>query len=200
MRCTPKVRPKILTIGVYFYMVKFDLEFKLKVINEYKNGLGGYKSLGKRHGVSTTLVKTWCVAYSAFGIDGLKRKKDRTNYSLEEKLAILKWKRENNASYITTSVEFGMNNPALISHWSRRFNSYGMDGLAGKRKGSPDMNKKSDTHVNDNDYVKNLEHENQLLKAELAYLKKLKASRINIPNRLLKSNHELLKNSEKDSD
>lgn len=62
------------------------------------------------------------------------------------------------------------------------------------------MKKKNEVkRKNKNDYVKNLEHENELLRAELAYIKKLRASGISIPSRLLKSSKESLKNSEKNS-
>lgn len=108
--------------------------------------------------------------------------------------------RENNASLDITSVKFRINNPSLISSWMIAFNKYGIDGLTEKRKGRPSMKKKNDNkRKNENGYVKNLEHENELLRAELAYIKKLKASGISIPSRLLKSNQESLKNSEKNS-
>nr|WP_259544800.1 hypothetical protein [Heyndrickxia oleronia] len=44
-----------------------------------------------------------------------------------------------------------------------------------------------------------LEKEIELLRAENAYLKKLRASGINIPSRLLKQNRESSMNSEKNS-
>lgn len=71
--------------------------------------------------------------------------------------------------------------------------------LKEKKEGRPSMKKKKINKLNNN-YVINLEYENELLRAELAYIKKLKASGISIPSRLLKSNQELLKNSEKNSD
>ncbi|WP_341776212.1 transposase [Staphylococcus hyicus] len=180
-------------------MAKYDLDFKLKVVNEYIDGLGGYNAIGKRHGINRSIVRTWYRAYSALGIKGLERKRSKTKYSLDDKIVILKWMRENNASLSITSAKFRINNPSLIASWMIAFNKYGIDGLTEKRKGRPSMKKKND-NKSKNDYVKNLEHENELLRAELAYIKKLKASGINIPNRLLKSNLESLKSSEKNSD
>ena len=109
--------------------------------------------------------------------------------------------RENNASLSITSEKFRINNPSLICFWMSAFNKHGIDGLTEKRKGRPSMKKKIDNKIkHKNDYFKNLEHENELLRAELAYIKKLKASGISIPSRLLKSNQESLKNSEKNLD
>lgn len=178
-------------------MAKYNLEFKLKVVNEYIDGLGGYTAIGKRHGINRSIVRTWYKAYNALGIEGLERKRSNTKYSLDDKIVILRWMRENNASLSITSAKFRINNPSLVASWMIAFNKYGIDGLTEKKKGRPSLKRKND---NKNNYVKNLEHENELLRAELAYIKKLKASGISIPSRLLKSNQESLKSSEKNSD
>lgn len=179
-----------------FYLAKYDLEFKLKIVIEYINGTGGFSVVGKRNGISRSMVRDWYRAYSAFGIEGLERKKSKKKYSLEDKIVILRWMKENNASLSITSTKFRINNPSLISSWVNAYNKHGIDGLSEKKKGSPSMKKKKINNGN-SDYVKKIEHENELLRAELAYIKKLKASGISIPNRLLKSNQESLKSSEK---
>lgn len=182
-----------------FILAKYNLEFKLKVVNEYIDGLGGYTAIGKRYGINRSIVRTWYKAYNSLGIQGLERKSKKTNYSLEDKIVILRWMRENNASLSVTSAKFCIINPSLIASWMSAFNKHGIDGLTEKKKGRPSMKKKND-NKSKKDYVKNLEHENELLRAELAYIKKLKASGISIPSRLLKSNQESLKSSEKNSD
>ena len=62
-----------------FILAKYELEFKLKVVNEYINGLDGYRAIGKRHGINRTLVRTWYKSYIALGIKGLERKKEKRN-------------------------------------------------------------------------------------------------------------------------
>ncbi|WJP98074.1 transposase [Macrococcus bovicus] len=181
-------------------MAKYDLEFKMKVVNEYINGPGGYKTVGERHGIGHAMVRKWYLAHCASSMEGLERKKTRTKYSLEDKIAILRWMRENDASLTINSAKFRINNPSLIAAWRIAFRRHGIDGLTEKRKGRPSMKKPKKVDKRKTDYVKNLEHENELLRAELAYIKKLKASGINIPSRLLKSNHGSLRNSEKNSD
>jgi len=46
MMCTPEVRPKNLTLGVFF-MVKYDEEFKRGVVDAYFAGEGSYASIAK---------------------------------------------------------------------------------------------------------------------------------------------------------
>lgn len=63
------------------------------------------------------------------------------------------------------------------------FHDRGIEGLSGK-KGRPSMTKKSKNKELTKE--QQLEKEIELLKAENAYLKKLRASGIDIPSRLLK--------------
>lgn len=67
----------------------------------------------------------------------------------------------------------------------RIWNKEGIDGLS-KPKGRPPMSKKKKQKKNDNTLTRaqQLEREIELLRAENAYLKKLRASGINIPSRL----------------
>ncbi|TDM41003.1 helix-turn-helix domain-containing protein, partial [Macrococcoides goetzii] len=42
-----------------FYLAKYDLEFKLKIVIEYINGTGGFSVVGKRNGISRSMVRDW---------------------------------------------------------------------------------------------------------------------------------------------
>lgn len=46
----PKVRPKKSNFGGRYFMSKYSYEFKKKVVMDYINGKGGYKSLCKEMG------------------------------------------------------------------------------------------------------------------------------------------------------
>jgi len=63
MFCTPKVRPTILTFGVFF-VVNYDEEFKQKVVYTYLAGKGGYAALSTRFGVPCKMNIRKCVSYS----------------------------------------------------------------------------------------------------------------------------------------
>ncbi len=38
---------------------KFDLDFKLKIVSEYKKGQNGYKKLAKEYNLNRDTVRTW---------------------------------------------------------------------------------------------------------------------------------------------
>src|SRR5699024_12504654 len=84
------------------------------------------------------------------------------------------------------SLHFEKPETILIYTMYKLWQSKGIDGLS-KPKGRPSMSKKPKKKT-DKKLTKEqqLEKEIELLRAENAYLKKLRASGINIPNRLRK--------------
>ncbi|WP_143317721.1 helix-turn-helix domain-containing protein [Clostridium sp. HBUAS56017] len=57
-------------------MVKYDDELKLKVINAYLRGEGGYITLAKQFNIGhRSTVQRWVRTYKKIGIDSICRKK-----------------------------------------------------------------------------------------------------------------------------
>ncbi len=164
-------------------MAKYDYNFKLKVVMSYMNGEGGYCSLAKKYDIPNKYqVRKWVNAYKAFGKDGLKTKDKHTNYTIQFKLDVLNYMIRNNCSERETANIFGLNDYSIISSWKKKFSDGGVKALE-RTKGRTSMNKdKSENKALTRE--QQLEHENQLLKAELAFLKKLRALRMDIPERL----------------
>ena len=88
----------------------------------------------------------------------------------------------------------------MICNWLKKWQIEGIEGLS-KAKGRPKLTNKSKKKATKKHITKEqqLEKEIELLKAENAYLKKLRASGINIPSRMLKQSPESSVNSEKNS-
>ncbi|WP_313894854.1 hypothetical protein [Psychrobacillus sp.] len=108
------------------------------------------------------------------------------------------------ASYQDTAIKFDMNNPNLIVTWNSKFLKEGIEGLE-KSKGRPSMSKKLKiTPVKQEKTMsreEQLERENELLRLEVAYLKKSKAFRENPDAYLEKHKQRWHSNSKKkDSD
>ncbi|MCQ2009462.1 helix-turn-helix domain-containing protein [Sporolactobacillus sp. STSJ-5] len=95
--------------------------------------------------------------------------------------------KENHSSLEQTALHFKMSSPSTIYQWERRFEAMGVDGLKTKR-GRPPMGKhehikrtakKNDTlnraDQPEQNRIKDLELENELLRIENEYLKKLDA-------------------------
>ncbi len=183
-------------------MAKYTDEFKLKVVKAYLEGYLGYKLLAREFKVSNECqIKRWVRAYKEFGEAGLRRKNVKQVYSVQFKLDILKFMKQTGASYQDTAIQFNMNNPTLITNWNRKFLQEGIEGLKEKVKGRPPMSKNPKIKVIKPESTmsreEQLEHENELLRLEVAYLKKLKAFRENPDAYLEKHKQRWHSNSKK---
>lgn len=170
-------------------MTKYSDEFKLKVVRAYLEGSLGYTSLAKAFNISTeSLIKRWVRAYKEFGEAGLRRIRVKHVFPVKFKLDVLNFMKQTGASYLDTAIQFNMNNPSLIANWNRIFLKEGIEGLKEKVKGRPPMSKNPKIKAVKQEGTESreelLEREIELLRLEVAYLKKLKAFREN-PNAYL---------------
>lgn len=186
-------------------MVKYSDKFKLQVVLDYLSGSLGYTLLSKKYGIpNTSIMKRWVRAYNEFGKNGLTRKEKKQVYSVQFKLDVLNFMKQTGTSYQDTAIRFYMNNPTLIASWNSKFLKEGIEGLE-KTKGRPPMSKnpkiKAVKLESTMSREEQLERENELLRLEVAYLKKLKAFRENPDAYLEKHNQRWHSNSKKkDSD
>ncbi|MER1987454.1 helix-turn-helix domain-containing protein [Solibacillus sp.] len=187
-------------------MAKYSDEFKLQVVKEYLTGKIGLKRLAKKYSIpSNTAIRTWVAAYKAYGNNGIKRKRNKEVYPVQFKVDVLHFMKKTGASYQETAIQFKMNNPRLIAKWNQKFLKEGIEGLQEKAKGRPSMSKKPKAtptkQEKEMSREEQLERENELLRLEVAYLKKLKAFRENPDAFLEKRKQRLpLSSKQKDSD
>ena len=112
------------------------------------------------------------------------------NYSFEKKLTVVKLYLSSKLSYQEVSLQTGIINPNLISHWVCQYRSGGPDALRPKKKGlqkALDTNtpngkilsrfEKEDTDTSI-EHVKELEAELHELRIENAFLKELRRLRL----------------------
>ena len=183
-------------------MVKYDDSFKLSVVHAYLNGGGGFSAIAKKYDIShKSIVSKWVNAFEKFGIEGIQRKKKQNTYPLNFKLDIIQFYLKSGKSLKNVANHYGITDLTLITGWLCKFRKNGIDGLS-QPKGRPSMSNKPKKQkmVKELTHEQKLEHENELLRAELVFIKKLRASGINIPDRLMKSKLESSMNSEKNSD
>lgn len=163
-------------------MAKYSDEFTLKVVLAYLEGSLGYTSLAKAFNISSeSLLKRWVRAYKEFGEAGLRRRSVKQVYSVKFKLDVLNFMKQTGASYQGTAIQFNMNNPTLIVNWIGKFFKEGIEGLKEKVKGRPPMSKNPKIKAVQQESTESreelLEREIELLRLDVAYLKKLKAFR-----------------------
>jgi len=164
-------------------MSKFNLEFRIKIVTEYLSGKSS-TSLAKEHGISdNSVVLNWVHRFDRYGIEGLRLRSMDQEYSSQFKVDVLNWRKRNRASLPVTALHFILSSPSTIWQWERRFKEAGIAGLERRRGSSKIMAKHKKAPKKrealalskPNDELKQLRKENQMLKIENEFLKKLDA-------------------------
>lgn len=187
-------------------MAKYSEQFKLMLVREYQEGKLGYDLLAEKHGIkSDTTIKNWVKVFEKFGMEGLMKKRRKEVYSVQFKKDVLDYVTNTGASVMNTALQFGITNPPLITAWKKVFLEEGIEGLD-KPKGRPPMsdkakNRKSKKTVEEKQmtYEQKLETENELLRLEIEYLKRLRAFQMDPEGYLEKHKQRYHSNSKKPS-
>lgn len=180
-----------------FFLTKvYSDEVKLTVVKEYQEGKLGIRPLAKKYGIkSKSQVGRWIRIYERFGEDGLLRKKNKP-YSVQFKLDVLSFMKRTGSSEMDTALHFGITNPSIIATWKKSIEREMDGGLNNIRKGLPPMSK---SRKNDTRTKEELEKENELLRLEVEYLKKLRAFQMDPESYLEKHRQQYHSNSKKSS-
>ena len=153
-------------------MAKYSTEFKMKVVKEYLETNISYKSLSNKYGIpNESVIKIWVNAYKSQGYEGIKVKRENTQYTLEFKLNVVKLYLTGEMSYQSLANELKINNPSIITRWVKDFREKGIEGLKSKKRGRPSkmsksQNKSKDTKIESSANISNSENES-LTQAQL---------------------------------
>ncbi len=134
--CTPKYRlsPK----GRSFLMAKYSFNLKLKIVEDYLSGGGGYYFLAKKYRIShPELIHRWVENYKNRGVQGLQRKRQNIAYSTQFKLNAVSLYLTSGKSYREVSNELGMNNSPLLTRWVLDYREKGNSAFIQKLRGRP---------------------------------------------------------------
>jgi transposase len=158
-------------------MKKYTTEFKLKVVKCFLAGEGGAKLLSRRWSVHEEKIRTWVSHYRLHGIDGLRPK--RSVYSAQFKLQVLSHQEREQLSCRQVAAVYDIRNPNQVRVWRRNLDEGGEDALKNRKQRRPNMKPEQCDPTSprpvEADSAQTLHEENERLRAEEAYLKKLQA-------------------------
>jgi transposase len=158
-------------------MTKYDESFKCRVVKEYLGGEGGFRLLSRKYGVGESMLRRWVSAYRAHGQTGLRKKHE--SYSAEFKMSVLQHMWRHELSYQHTCAVFDLREANSVSRWERQYHEGGFEALMPRRKGrpprmsQPKQPSQPTSAPADGRSREDLLKENEYLRAEVAYLKKL---------------------------
>ena len=158
-------------------MEKYKTEFKLKVVKSFLAGEGGAKLLARRWTVPEEKIRTWVSHYRLHGIEGLRPK--RSAYSAQLKLLVLAHHDREQLSSRQVAAVYDIRNSNQVVVWRRNLDEGGVESRGNRKQGRPNMKSERrcpappTTVITDS--AQALREENEQLRAEVAYLKKLQA-------------------------
>ena len=192
-------------------MAKYSFELKKQIILEYLTGGESSNFLAKKYGVPQgKMIRNWINSYKEFGDDGLRRSREKKNYSFEFKLHVVELYLSSEVSYQDLAISQGISNHTMIAKWVKDFRIAGPEALRPKKKGRKktlDSRNKIKTVVQSTEaiqantstkHIKELEDELLKLRIENAYLKELRRLRLE-EEALLKKQRESSTASEENS-
>jgi transposase len=158
---------------------KYTLETRMAVVSHYLYGNDGTQRTAERFGVERTSVRRWVRAWQLHGIDGITWKNDR--HSPAFRIAVVRTVLGEELSMREAAARFNISNETVVRHWVNVYKDAGENGLLSIKPGrSKGMTKpKKASPLTDEALEKlspeELRAELRYLRAENAYLKKLKA-------------------------
>jgi transposase-like protein len=150
-------------------MTKFSIEEKVKGARLVEGGRS-FGSVAQETGISHQVIRNTLRHLQEHGLEGLVQ--HRYNWTVDEKLAILRHMQKNHLSCSETSIQFGIKSSSTVWQWLQSYERYGVAGLEMKKRGRPKKWRPPDDTMTP---LEKLEAENLYLRAENDYLKKLNA-------------------------
>lgn len=156
-------------------MNKYSSEFKLEVVKYYLENNVGYQAATDHFGVAYSPVIRWVRKYKENGYVGLM-KNQRASYSGNFKQNVVEYMHENHLSCQETAFHFNLAGDYVVSKWERIYYEEGPQGLYIERRGRlKNMSSKPRKKISNKEVKEDLIAENQRLRMENEYLKKLNA-------------------------
>ena len=159
--------------------LKYSEELKLNVIHYVLDGHSMIQA-AKKFYVGKQTVQKWMDAYRIHGINGIRIKQhDHNKYTGDFKVHVIEYKQINQLSARQTAAHFNIPTWQSIINWEKIYDQKGPDALKKENRGKagfstgtmkgkkPDFSPKSE--------IETLQEENQRLRMENEYLKKLNA-------------------------
>lgn len=163
-------------------MAKYTEQFKFHVVSKILAREAGAKVVAKSFGLRYSMVERWVAQFQQHGLQGLARK-TRVSHTPEQKLAVLEHMWKEGLSYVQVSALYDIRSPSMVPLWEQQYHAGGIGALAPKPRERPSPMPKEQCSVPPPPYSGDrnpqthaeLLKENEYLRAEVDYLKKLKA-------------------------
>jgi transposase len=158
--------------------IKYDDAFKLECVELVLKKHYSHRYVSNLKGVEESNIRKWICFYKAYGKEGLMPRKNQI-YSVDFKLKVINAIQKDSLTLRGACIKFNIPDFAIITKWQKDFTTFGIAGLQPKPKGRPksmsDYKRKKRKSDKPLTREEELLLENESLRCELEYLKKLQA-------------------------
>ena len=157
-------------------MSKLSYEDKISLYREKKEGIST-KSLSMKYNIRENIINYMVSLIDKHGIDILRTSKNKEHPKYEKEEAIQRVLINGEAVW-AVAIDMGLLSYGMLQNWIKKYKENGYNIVERKRGRSPTMNKKEvkpKKNETIEEKVKRLEKENEYLKTEIEYSKKLRA-------------------------
>lgn len=153
-------------------------ELKRSAVQDYLSGNYSLIEVTRKYEISSgSVLEKWIKIYNSHReLKGTRKRTEnsmthRRSTNIEERLEIVKYCLKNDKDYNKTAQKFDVSYQQVYQ-WVKKYMELGQEGLEDKR-GRRKEEKELTSEEKDQREIKRLERENELLRAEIAFLKKL---------------------------